>query len=581
MALLAASATTQIFRGVAALVALIIGRFFYKGYVNRRLIHRFKAQGIPVLPHSWLWGHLKVMADFRKDAPDDANMYEFHPWLRKHAATYFPEEPVLPPVVYLDLWPFSSGLAMVSGVEMLPQFTQKPDLPKGDTISEFLGPLTGGLDLVTINGPAWKLWRTRFNSSFSPRSIQALLPELIEEVEAFVNVLKNKAGRVTTHGNAWGPMFQLHDKTINLTFDVILRAALDIRLREQIRETPSPLKLAMANQIDMMTMMSHGSQFSLGIKMPWHHKAIADNNKVMESYVLPQIMTKIREAEGQALEGPNASQNTNTSTDSAILSALKDRQNHAGKGAATTSLAGDVDFMDGLVSNLKVFLFAGHDTTASTICFMIHELSKHPDCLQKLRAEHDELLGSDPSNASAVLRESPHLMYQLPYTTAVVKETLRLHPLAATMRVAPEEFRLVCKDTNREFPLHGFSGWLSAPLVATDERYWVEPLKFIPERWTVPEGDPLHPSNRDAWAPFSLGPRNCLGMELALMELRLVSVLTARVFDIEEDWTEWDRIRGEKATPNDMIDGRRLYWSGKGTVHPKDGMPVHVRLAKR
>lgn len=164
------------------------------------------------------------MGDFRKDAPDDTNMYEFHPWLKNRIATYFPGESVLPPVVYLDLWPFSNGLAMISGVDMLPQFTQKPDLPKYDTITDFLRPLTGGLDIVTINGPTWKLWRTRFNPSFSPRTIQALLPELVEEVEAFVDVLKDKAGRVTTHGNAWGPMFQLHDKTINLTFDVILRA---------------------------------------------------------------------------------------------------------------------------------------------------------------------------------------------------------------------------------------------------------------------------------------------------------------------------------------------------------------------
>lgn len=46
MALLAASATTLIFRGLIALVALSVGRFFYRGYVNRRMIHRFKAQGI-------------------------------------------------------------------------------------------------------------------------------------------------------------------------------------------------------------------------------------------------------------------------------------------------------------------------------------------------------------------------------------------------------------------------------------------------------------------------------------------------------------------------------------------------------
>ncbi|KAH7029272.1 vera protein [Microdochium trichocladiopsis] len=581
MTLLAGSGTTLVLRGVAALVTLAIARFVYKGYNARRRVQRLRAQGIPLLPHSWLWGHLKVMGDFRNDSPDDANIYEFHGWLKRNMAAYFPGESSLPGVVYLDIWPFSDGLAIITDADMVQQFMQKPDLPKSMTAAEFLKPLTNARDIVSIPGGAeWKLWRTRFNPSFSPRNIQALLPQLLEEVEVFVDVLRSKAGRATAHGNAWGPMFQLHEKAINLTFDIILRAAVDIRLREQSRETESPLKIAMTKQIEMMSKMAHGSQFSLGIKMPWDHKAIADNNKVIASYVIPEILTKIGEAEGQTSQQPQESQNTKTAADAAIFGAVKDKKSMAnGKGIAG-SLANDSDFMDKLIANLKAFLFAGHDTTATTICFMTHELGKRPECLQKLRDEHDEVLGPDPSKASAVLHKSPHLMYQLPYTTAVIKETLRLHPLAATLRDAPKDFSLVSKETGVAFPLGSFAAWLSAPILAIDERYWAEPYRFMPERWLVAEGDPLYSSNRDAWAPFSLGPRNCIGMELALMELRLVSVLTARVFDIEEDWEEWDRSRGEEATPDHKFAGGRLYGTGRGTVHPKDGMPVHLRLAK-
>lgn len=85
------------------------------------------------------------------------------------------------------------------------------------------------------------------------------------------------------------------------------------------------------------------------------------------------------------------------------------------------------------------------------------------------------------------------------------------------------------------------SKWLAAPGVQRNPDYWPRPNDFLPERWIATEGDPLYVATKEAWTPFSLGPRNCIGMELAMIELRLVSVLIARTFDIEEAWEEWDK----------------------------------------
>ena len=53
----------------------------------------------------------------------------------------------------------------------------------------------------------------------------------------------------------------------------------------------------------------------------------------------------------------------------------------------------------------------------------------------------------------------------------------------------------------------------------------------------------LRQQQKNAWRAFSQGPRKCIGQELAMTELRLVAVLLARRFDIEEAWEAWDATR--------------------------------------
>ncbi|OTB01946.1 hypothetical protein M426DRAFT_323042 [Hypoxylon sp. CI-4A] len=551
-----------LFRGIGVLIAVAVVRFLYNGYIERRRIKSLKAQGIPMLPHSWLFGHLGIFADFRADHPPDVNIYMFHGWLAANFKKYFPDLERLPPVIYLDLWPVASSLVPVYDPVAATQFTTAHSLPKESSTANYMSPLTGNLDIVSEEGELWKKWRQRFNPGFSPRNLTALLPELIEEVKVFVDVLKNLAGE----NGEWGPVFQLEEKTTNLTFDIIVRASLDLRLHEQSRPTPSPLKLAMVDQIRWMGMVASAARAFPLIKMPWHHAAIKRNNLTMRNVLLPEIERRL-----QSDFKPD--QNKKTIVDLALKHVDKDDP------SASRDKPNAV-FIDRLIANLKAFIFAGHDTTSSTICFMVKLLQDHPDCLAKLRAEHDSVFGEDPKKAPEILATSPHLIYSLPYTLGVIKETLRLYPLAATLRNSSKiaGFTITVPGSSRKYPLNGYGPWLAAPVVQRNPDYWPRPHEFLPERWLATEGEELYVSTKEAWTPFSIGPRNCIGMELAMIELRLVAVLIARTFDIGEAWEKWDLKQGPKATPTHAVNGQRLYSSGNGTVHPKDGMPVHVRL---
>jgi len=86
--------------------------------------------------------------------------------------------------------------------------------------------------------------------------------------------------------------------------------------------------------------------------------------------------------------------------------------------------------------------------------------------------------------------------------------------------------------------------WDGIQAVMRRERLWVRPLDFLPERWLASPGDPLYPE-KYAWHPFGLGPRSCIGRELALVEIKAVLALVVRDLDIDCVWEGWDAQRCE------------------------------------
>lgn len=78
-------------------------------------------------------------------------------------------------------------------------------------------------------------------------------------------------------------------------------------------------------------------------------------------------------------------------------------------------------------------------STNITPQYALWELSRHPESLRKAREEHDAVLGSDPNEAGERLTEDPRLANSLPFTTAIVRETLRLWTPAGSVRMAPKK----------------------------------------------------------------------------------------------------------------------------------------------
>ncbi|ORX46275.1 cytochrome P450 [Hesseltinella vesiculosa] len=175
------------------------------------------------------------------------------------------------------------------------------------------------------------------------------------------------------------------------------------------------------------------------------------------------------------------------------------------------------------IMNMAVmFLGAGSDTTSNTLGFAVIELLRRPSTLKRLQDELDMIdLPED-----GVFHHQQ--VKNLPYLNAVIKETLRLDPVAANgiERIADRDVVLAGKL----FVPKGtavISGIYHAHL---NEDYWPNARAFEPERWL--DDAPVPPAT-DAYFPFSIGSRGCVGKDMSLFEMRMALATFVRRFNIE------------------------------------------------
>uniref|UniRef100_A0A1Y1L2C6 Cytochrome P450 n=3 Tax=Photinus pyralis TaxID=7054 RepID=A0A1Y1L2C6_PHOPY len=264
-----------------------------------------------------------------------------------------------------------------------------------------------------------------------------------------------------------------------------------------------------------------------------------------------------------------------------IVQAAVDACKQESQGSGKPQMRRDEDFVEQIFCQLMIFFFGGDDAISTVIPWMFKHLESNPDCVAKLRAEHDKVLGLDPRAAADKIRLSPHILDSLQYTMGVIKETLRINPATITIRQGQRGFDFNIKGSEVPWPTDGFDLFDSSITIHRDPENFPRPLEFIPDRFVVAEGHPLHPP-KNVWRGFQLGPRQCIGQEMAIVVLKLALVAVVRDFDIEMAWDDWDKAQqrmGVKVSKS-TVEGDRMYTTGKATAHPKNGGPAHARMRR-
>jgi cytochrome P450 len=243
--------------------------------------------------------------------------------------------------------------------------------------------------------------------------------------------------------------------------------------------------------------------------------------------------------------------------DALIYAEISERRSSGRRGSDILSLLLDAEDEDGNRLNdrqvrdeVMTLLFAGHDTTTSTISFMFYELARQPAIVGRLLEEQRELVPAEgPSTAQLLGGELPEL-------EMTVDETLRKYPPAwvgPRRTVRQTEFEGV-PIPDRAFV--NYSSWASHHLPDV----FPDPEEFRPERF-APEAKAA--LAKGAYVPFGGGSRTCIGMRFGQLEVRTIAtmLLAERALELPEDFT--------------------LTIRQMPTISPKAGLPMIVARAPR
>jgi len=358
--------------------------------------------------------------------------------------------------------------------------TRPDDFPKSDRIGSGLRPLLGDSVFLT-NGDTWKRQRRIIDPAFEGGRLRDTYPAMWAAGQASVNRLRYLAD---------GQPHDVEAETSHVAADVIFRTLFSI-----------PIEHEVASQVF--------NEFR-------EHQRTQPILNLAAFVKLPNWMPKFHKAK---------TRRTARSIRQLITSLTTDRLGQIADDKAPDDLAtkilttkdpetGQEFDLNEMVDQVAIFFLAGHETSAAALGWALYLLASHPEWQDKVAMEAVEL--SDDFSSVSKLR----------VTRDVFREALRLYPPVPMMvreTACPERFR------ERDIKI-GSQIVLSPWHLQRHERLWDNPDGFDPTRWGTENGQTCA---REAYMPFSSGPRVCPGAGFAMIEGVTLLAMLVRAFKFE------------------------------------------------
>ncbi len=363
----------------------------------------------------------------------------------------------------------------------------------------FLMPLLGE-GLLTSEGPTHKRHRKLLAPAFAPKRLANYGETMVDET--LVQMRKWHRGR----------QIDLATEMMELTLGIAGKTMFGADVRSDAANVSKGLELAMHSMMDNLT-----SPVRLGYRWPLPRHLRMKKAVAMLDEVVYRVIADGRKA------GVDRGD---------VLSMLLLAKDDDGTTLTDTQVRDEV----------MTLLLAGHETTANTLTWTWYELGRNPNVLAQIETEIKKTIG----DRRVTMEDLPNL----PYTLAVIEESMRLHPPAY----------ITGRETRNDVELGGHH--LPARSIVTvyiraihrQAKYFTNPLAFVPERM-LPEAKKLRP--RHHYLPFGAGPRVCIGSHFALLEAQLVLITMIRNAKLQ--------LLASHVVPEPLV-----------TLRPKGGMPARV-----
>ena len=364
---------------------------------------------------------------------------------------------------------------------------------------KFLRPLLGQ-GLLTAEGDHWLRQRRLMQPAFARDALAQYAAVMVDYAEEMVATWSDGEERDIEH------------EVTELTLRIAAKTLMDIDLGEQL------------------SIVSHGTD-AMTDDFRRRFQSIAQLPRWLPTPNNRRSDRDLKQLDG-VIEGIIAARRKSSEDHGDLLSLLMQaRDEDDGRGMSDKQLRDEV----------MTLLLAGHETTANALSWTWYLLAQHPRVETKLLAELDEVLGG----RAPTMDDLPRLAY----TEQIVKESMRLYPPAYTVgREAIEDTQI----GNFKVP-RGTTVFMSQWVVHHDNRWYDEPEKFAPERWTA-EFERTRP--KYAYFPFGGGPRVCIGNTFAMIEATLLVAAIAQ------------RYRFRLASDEPVIP-----WAAV-TLRPRHGIPM-------
>jgi cytochrome P450 len=373
--------------------------------------------------------------------------------------------------------------------------------PKNDRLGDALRPLLGD-SIFTTHGAVWQRQRELMNPSFDAARVHHVMSRMVDATQALLDRLR----RV--------PEGAEHDMEVEMTHvaaDIILRTILS-----QPLDGPAARQIFMAFERyqALAPRLMMPALFGLRWLRPWwlerrSRQAAAEIRNLLVGLIQPRFEAARRAASVAAADA--------SPQDDILASLLRARDPDTGEGFG----------FEELVDQVAMLFLAGHETSASALSWTLHLLAQAPDVQERLHGEAAHALAQGPLNGPGDIKD-------LVLTRNVFREALRLFPPVGFLA---RQSAQACTLRDKPVPA-GASVVVSPWLIQRHRELWARPDEFDPDRYgqdaeQSPDTPSAKQSLRQAYLPFGMGPRVCIGAAFALQEASLVLAMVAQRYRFE------------------------------------------------